>query len=141
MSSTNVSSPLLWIHEDCLSETAPPFALYPQAPAVFVFDESHSLWSLKRIQFVYECLLELPVIIERGDAAAVLQAQAKAQGTGRIATVSSPSPHWAKIRDRIQLPVEVLDPVPFVELRGQVDLKRFSRYWKRAQTSAFLPTR
>jgi len=138
MSSANASSPLLWIHEDCLSPTSPPFAEYPLAPAVWVWDDSLD-WSLKRIVFVYECLLELPVTIERGDPAMVLHAQAERMGAERIVTVRSPSPRWAEIRSASQLPVEVLEPIPFVELRGTVDLKRFSRYWKRAQTPALLP--
>jgi len=144
MNSASVSSPLLWIHKDCLSPTAPPFAQFPQAPAIWVWDDAHLLaerWSLKRIQFVYECLLELPVEIERGDPVSVLTATAAKLGTGRIVTVKSPSPRWKEIVAGLLLPVEVLDPVPLVELSGHVDLKRFSRFWKRAQTSAFLPTR
>lgn len=144
MSSASDSLPLLWIHEDCLSVTAPPFARYPQAPAVWVWDDEHlrsERWSLKRVQFVYECLLELPVAIERGDPARVLTEQALAFGAQRIVTVASPSPRWAQIRQALRVPVEVLEPVPLVELRGHTDLKRFSRYWKRAQSSAFLPTR
>ena len=143
MSSASDSSPLLWIHDDCLSVTAPPFARYPQAPGLWVWDDEHLLaerWSLKRVQFVYECLLELPVAIERGDPVQVLTAQALALGAQRIVTVASPSPRWAEVRQALPLPVEVLEPIPLVEMRGHIDLKRFSRYWKRAQTSAFLPT-
>jgi len=29
--------------------------------------------------------------------------------------------------------VQVLEPEPFVELDGRVDLGRFSRYWRRAE--------
>lgn len=140
MSSANDSSALLWLHEDCLSPTAPPFVHYPTAPAIFVWDEPVN-WSLKRILFVYECLLELPVEIERGDPVEVLHTYAKKLGAARIVTQRSPSPRFAEIRKSLTLPVEVLEPVPFVELSGQVDLKRFSRYWRRAQSSAFLPTR
>ncbi len=143
MNSASGSSPLLWIHEDCLSSTAPPFAQFPQAPAIWVWDDAHLLaerWSLKRIQFVYECLLELPVEIERGDPVAVLTAMAASLGADRIVTAKSPSPRWAAIIAGLRLPVEILDPVPLVQLSGHVDLKRFSRYWKRAQFSAFLPT-
>ena len=144
MSSANVSSPLLWIHEDCLSATAPPFALYPHAPAVWVWDDAHlaaEKWSLKRVAFVYESLLELPVEIERGDPATVLEAYAKRIGADRIVTVQSPSPRFTEIRTALRIPVELLEPVPFVEVRNPIDLKRFSRYWKRVQESAFLPTR
>lgn len=144
MSSVSDSSPLLWIHEDCLSPTAPPFAKYPDAPALWVWDDSllaAERWSLKRILFVYETLLELPVEIDGGDPVAVLEAYAKRMGAGRIVTVQSPSPRFAEIRGALRIPVEVLAPVPFVEVRGAIDLKRFSRYWKRAQASAFLPTR
>lgn len=82
---------------------------------------------MKRLQFVYETLLELPVEIHRGRTAEILRAQAAT----RIVTVDSPDP-W--LREQFQqLPLEVLPSPAFVELSGKVDLKRFSRYWAKAE--------
>ncbi len=40
-----------------------------------------------------------------------------------------------------QVPIVWFDPPPFVESSRGFDLKRFSRYWKRAGESAMQPTR
>ncbi len=55
--------PLIWVHGDCLNPHNPALAAYPDAPAVFVFDEElleQYQVSFKRLVFIYECLLEIP---------------------------------------------------------------------------------
>ena len=112
---------LFWMHHDCL--TAPPHE------AVYVFDDEQlraAGWGLKRLMFVYECLLELPVEIRRGSTVAALL-----EFDRPLVTVDSPDP-W--IREVIrQLEIEVLPAPTFVELKEPVDLKRFARYWKKAE--------
>lgn len=127
--------PLLWVHEDCLSPEAPHLREYPGAPAVFVWDEQMlraERWGLKRIGFVYECLLEMPVEIERGDPVEVLAERAARAGAGRVVTVRTVDPRLrlaaARLAERVKL--DLVDPEPFVRLRRQPDLKRFSRYWR-----------
>ncbi len=122
-------SRLFWMHTDCL-------AVPPCEPAVFVFDDEQieaGQWGLKRLLFLYECLLELPVAIKRGRTVEALVALA-GQDTV-VVTVSSPDP-WIReqirlIRERVA--VEVLPAPEYVELPENVDLTRFSRYWKRAE--------
>ena len=61
---------LFWMHHDCLTE--------PASEAIYIFDDEQlgaAGWGLKRLMFVYECLLELPVQILRGPTAATLSAQ------------------------------------------------------------------
>jgi hypothetical protein len=140
------SEPILWIHGDCLSPHNPAFERFPNAPAVFVFDDALlAEWeiSLKRLVFMYECLLELPVSIRRGEVAAVVVAFAAEHEARRIVTVESPSPRFRKLCRAISAAMpsgsrlEVLKNPPFVDYDGRFDLKRFSRYWGVARKYAF----
>ena len=112
---------LFWMHSDCL--TTPPFE------AVYIFDDEQlrlAGWGLKRLMFVYECLLELPVEIHRGSTLEILR------GFNRpLVTVDSPDP-WIR-GVTTQLAIDVRPAPAFVELAEPVDLRRFSRYWKRVK--------
>ena len=139
-----MEKPIVWVHGDCLSPKNPALQTYPDAPAIWVWDEKLlEEWqiSLKRIVFIYECLLELPVTIRRGDVAVEVVAFAKEHGADGVATADSPSPRFETICDDIEaaslLEVEVLSPEPFVKYDGYIDLKRFSRYWRVAQQYVF----
>ena len=128
----------IWLHPDCLAADNPAFLKYPQARAVFVFDEEEiaaEAWSLKRIGFLYETLLELPVEIERGN---VVQ-KVLEKRPSKIITVDSFNPRFREQVRQLErgVPVEVLPAVPFVDYRGHLDLKRFSRYWKRVEPVVF----
>jgi hypothetical protein len=48
---------------------------------------------------------------------------------------SSSSPHFAAVCKGLRkgLPVEALDEPPFLDDDGELDLGRFSRYWRVAQ--------
>ncbi|MBZ2183719.1 MAG: hypothetical protein K7J46_03335 [Bryobacter sp.] len=131
-------TPLLWLHPDCLSLSSPAWVRYPGAPALFVFDEAEieaEQWTLKRIAFLYETLLELPCEIERGSVVERLLARRPA----RIVTVGSVNPRFRDAVRQLEraVPVEVLPAVPFVDYRGTLDLKRFARYWKRVEPILF----
>jgi len=134
---------LVWVHGDALSPTNPALQAYPDAPALFVFDEALlNDWriSLKRLVFMWECLLETRADLERGDVAQRLIARAKEQGFTKIATTYSPSPRWTSIVESLEksgLVVEVHAVEPFLAYEGTFDLKRFSRYWSKAQRYAF----
>ncbi|EFA73369.1 conserved hypothetical protein [Raphidiopsis brookii D9] len=97
--------------------------------------------SLKRITFIYECLIELPVEIRRGDVAQEVIRFARENNTGLVITTKSPSPKFAQICDLIRphLDLEVLAVEPFFDYDGFLDLKRFSRYWKVAEKYVFRP--
>jgi len=121
-------SEILWVH---------PYALcVPRdIPAIFVFDDEflrREGWTLKRAMFVYECLLELPVEIARGDTVAEVRRFA---GGREIWSVPDPDP-WIQARQR-DLDAQALELPPFVDYRGKLDLKRFSRYWQRVEPALF----
>jgi len=135
-------NPILWIHADALSPNQPALDEFPDAPAIYVWDDALlEEWniSLKRIVFLYECLLELPVTIRRGDVAEQVIAFAKEHGAARIVTVESVSPRFEAILARLEreFEVEVILPDALVDYDGEIDLKRFSRYWATAQKYAF----
>lgn len=137
-----MTKPIIWVHGDCLSPYNPALKQYPNAPAIWVWDEALiEEWqlSLKRLTFIYECLLELPVAIRRGDVAKEVLAFAQEHDANSVVTAESPSPRFDAICDEIEqtLPVEVLAVEPFFEYDGYIDLKRFSRYWKVAERHLF----
>jgi len=133
-----MTQPIVWIHGDCLSPYSPPLQLYPDAPAIWVWDEELiEEWqlSLKRITFIYECLLELPVTIRRGDVASEVISFAREHNADGVVTTESPSPRFNNICESIEcsLTLQVLPVEPFVKYDGFIDLKRFSRYWRIAE--------
>ena len=137
-----MNKPIVWVHGDCLSPYNPGLEKYPDAPAIWVWDEALiEEWqlSLKRIAFIYECLLELPVVIRRGDVVQEILAFAKEHDANLVVTANSPSPRFDDICNQIEsfIAVQVLEVEPFFDYDGYVDLKRFSRYWKVAQNYVF----
>jgi hypothetical protein len=139
---------LLWIHGDCLNPHSPALQAHPAAPRVFVFDDellAQYRLSLKRIAFMYECLLEIPRIeIRKGEVVGELAEAAREHGCKRLVTVESVAPRFAQLRAKLQrehnLPVEVLPFESFFELspteQARLDLKRFSRYWNPIKAKA-----
>ncbi len=131
-------NPVLWIHGEALGPANPALVAHPGAPAVFVFDReliAARRPSLKRLGFLYECLLDLPVTLRHGDVAEEVLAFARRHGADGVVTSAAVDPHFGVLRQRIAaaLPVVVLEPEPFVELPEPLDLRRFSRYWRRVE--------
>ena len=130
--------PIIWIHAEALGPTNPALLAHPEAPAVLVFDReliAQAGLSLKRLGFLYECLLELPVTLRHGDVAQEVLAFARRHGADGVVTSAAVDQRFEQLRERLaeQLPVVVLEPEPFVVLPEPLDLRRFSRYWRRAE--------
>ena len=139
---------LLWHHTDSLNPASPMITAHSDAPAVFVWDTGWlipSRISMKRVQFIAESLLEMPgrIDLRVGNPAQELLAAAQAVGADYIVAQRTPDPGLlaAAVEARQHLPILWYDPPAFVETSRGLDLKRFSRYWKRAQASAMQPTR
>lgn len=139
--------PLLWLHTDCLNPNMPMLREHAGSPAVFIWDTgwlTASRISLKRIVFLAECVREMPGVVElrAGDPAAELLAAARACGAAYILSQRTPDPRLraAALAVEQEIPVVWCDPPPFVEETRTFELKRFSRYWQRAQSSAMRPT-
>lgn len=126
-----MSETVTWVHDEMLSSSW----LKPEQPALFVFDDEwiqRERISLKRIVFIYECLLEMPgVAIARGKVSSCVAAFAKEHGADRIETIRSEDPRLK--RQAEELNAVLIDREPFVRLPGDTDLRRFSRYWRKAE--------
>lgn len=126
---------IVWVHGDSLRPTNPALIAYPDVPAVFVWDDEllkrYSL-SLKRIVFMYEALLELPVTIVRGDVVTQVQAFAIHHQASTIVTSGTPAPRFAAICQQLRRThaVDIIAEPAFVDIPPHTDIKRFSRYWQ-----------
>ncbi len=122
---------ITWVHDEMLS----PQWVRADQPTLFVFDEdwiAAEQLSLKRIVFLYESALELPGIeIVKGGVVETVSAFASRHGVTRIETARSVDPRIK--RQGEALGVHWIDPEPMVEFNQLVDLKRFSRYWRKAE--------
>ncbi|MTJ54258.1 deoxyribodipyrimidine photo-lyase [Anabaena sp. UHCC 0253] len=137
-----MNNPVIWINGDCLSPHNPALQEYPQAPALWVWDDVLiSEWQIgiKRLTFIYECLLELPVEIRRGNIAAEILNFTKEHNANLVVTTDSPSPRFNDICNQIHksIKLDILSVEPFFEYDGYIDLQRFSRYWKVAKKYVF----
>jgi hypothetical protein len=131
--------PILWIHGDCLRPTNPALLAHPDAPAIFVWDDEllkQYKISFKRIVFMYESLLELPVTIYRGDVVTQLTAFAQHHQSDTIVTTATPAPQFKAICSQLRrdYSVQVLAEPVFVDIPASTDIKRFSRYWQVAKS-------
>jgi deoxyribodipyrimidine photo-lyase len=138
--------PLVWIHTDSLNPKQELLSRYPQAPAVFVWDEAwlrEEQISSKRITFLEECLAEMPTHLEqrRGDLATELLAAATKGNADHVVALRTPDPRLLAAAARVErsLPMVWTSPPRFVDEHRGYDLKRFSRYWRQAQPSAMTP--
>lgn len=139
MSSVAKQSPVVvWVNSDCLSPENPALRQYPDAPAIYVFDVEgldEQSATLKKVLFLYECLLEMPVGLVKGNVAEEVLAFAHQHGAQRVVTTETPDPRIERQAGEIEseLSLDVLPIEPFVEGNPTFDLKRFSRYWNQAK--------
>ena len=138
---------LIWVHEDALNPQAKVFRTYPEAPALFVWDDSHlrdlrAPYSFKRLVFLAECVEELPNTVEvaRGEPASLLAQAIARVGAKRLVVADTINPRVHEILNQVEktarVPVEILSEDPFLPYDGPMDLKRFSRYWRTAERYA-----
>jgi deoxyribodipyrimidine photo-lyase len=135
---------LVWLHDDDLCPTSPALLAATDPAPVVIFDPALIAargYGLKRLMFIAECALAIPAPIYQGETVSTLAAQAPAYR--QIITTATICPHSQAVLARLRavlpdgFPLTIIDPPPFVDLRPGGDLKRFSRYWKRAAPLAF----
>ena len=101
--------------------------------------------SLKRVVFLAECLQQMPGTLEIrfGDPATEVMAVARAEGAGSIVVERTPDPRLLAAAAQMErtFPVVWTEGPIFAGGSREFDLKRFSRYWQRAQSAAMQPTR
>jgi deoxyribodipyrimidine photo-lyase len=119
---------LLLIHDEMLNDTLPVFESNAALPRVFVFDPAFIAregWTLKRVQFVADCVSEMTgVRVFHGALLDVLRE------LGATALVTQRTPNRAIERwiDATQQPVIWHDEPAFAHYDGK--LTRFTAYWK-----------
>jgi deoxyribodipyrimidine photo-lyase len=125
----------LYFHDEMLSPIHPLLAEYSDLRRIFVFDDAlirRQKLSLKRIQFIADCVVEIPNIeIYRGNPGDVL----RGLGISHVITQSTPMT-W--VRDALTgFTVDWRPEAPFVRPTGPV--KRFTNFWKQVEDSALRP--
>ena len=135
---TDLTTPIVWVHEEALGPANPALEDHPNAPALFVFDEQwirEQRISRKRLGFLYECCLELPITIRKGDVVSEVINFARRHGADGIVSSGAVDPRLQRIAAEIdrELPLWILDGEPFVDLPRPPRLGRFSRYWREAE--------
>lgn len=138
---------LVWLHGDNLNPQNDALQWYPNADAVWVWDEDLlDQWniSLKRMVFLYESLIECQpaeghLHIRRGDVAEQLLHTVRDRGAHCIVTMDSPSPRFRAICKQLHesVPLEIIDTEPLIGYQGNLDLRRFSRYWRKVERTAY----
>ena len=137
-----ITNPIVWVHEESLGPANPALEDYPEAPALFVFDETwikQQRISRKRLGFLYECCLEMPVTIRKGDVVEQVLAFARRHGADGVITSGAVDPRLNRNAAAIDraLPLWLLDGDPFVDLPRPPRLGRFSRYWREAEPAVW----
>ena len=132
---------LYWMHDDAL--TLPKSC--EGIASLYVFDDEtirYHGYGLKRLGFIYETLLSLPVEIQRGETVPTILAAMEARGATALVTVNSPCPRIKATTAVLQAKtsVKLIEPTPFVVPQKKLDLKRFSRYWRKVEKQALEPT-
>jgi len=130
---------LIWLHGDALRRNHPVFEKAPtECDAVYIWDNAYlqqTLYSLKRLIFLYETLCELEVEIVKSDMDYYLQTH-PAQ---TIYMPSSPDPLLKKIAQRLaqEKNLVLVAEEAFVNIELSYQCRRFFHYWSKAEKTAF----
>ena len=125
-STMNATAKAVFVHDEMLSPRNP--VLSEMLHGIFVFDPAfHGQWSLNRLQFVADCLAEMPDIeVWKGDTRDTLERRgvghAISQSTPNRALIATLQPFATQ-----WLPSEKLSPIEISSRR----LQRFSRFWQK----------
>jgi hypothetical protein len=124
------------IHDEMLN---PEAEIYKKVPTpqifLFVFDPQwmqEEGWTLKRIQFVCDGLMEIPTAqIYRGEISAIV----RELGITSFTTQATPNPHTRAMWRRACVPVTEIDESAFAQFDKR--LTRFMSFWKAIEAQFF----
>jgi len=139
--SISVSDPIIWVHEDALRGNHPVnIAAGQEALSYFIWDDEYfksQAYSLKRLVFIYECLIEMDVKIIRGDMLEVLQAF----NASIIYVADTNNTHLSAIIMRLKemRSVHVIADEIFSLVEPNADMGRFFRFWNSGRKSMLQP--
>jgi len=128
---------IIWVHEDALRSSHPVFFDSGNATRAFIFDDAlleQKRYSLKRLQFITETLIEMNVPIYRGDTCACLKTLAAETGANQIRTADSPDPAIEQCATNLRESLDVVvvkDDGFLPELDGE--FHRFFKFWDKVK--------
>ena len=131
---------LFYIHDKALGSDCSIFSrTNSETKAVFIWDDYYFKqrgYSLKRLVFIYETLLELPLEIIHGNTLDILSEE----NFDHIVIPYSSDQVLKTLFSKIEKikTVQYLFETPFVNLDRTVEFKRFFKYWNQAKKTAFL---
>ena len=130
--------PIIWVHEEALGSSNPALLEQPDCPAIFVFDTQwirEACISRKRLGFLYESALDLPVTLRKGDVAREVIAFVERHQADGVVSSLPVDPRLERIAESIEqhCQLDLLAPEPFVDMPRPPRLGRFSRYWRDAE--------
>ena len=130
--------PIIWVHEEALGSRNPALLEQPDRPAIFVFDTRwirEASISRKRLGFLYESALDLPVTLRKGDVAKEVIAFVERHQADGVVSSLPVDPRLERIAESIEqhCQLDLLAPEPFVDMPRPPRLGRFSRYWRDAE--------
>jgi hypothetical protein len=119
----------IFVHDEMLNPDLAIFREFPDALRFFVYDDQFLLsegWTIKRIQFVADGLLEIPRLhVFRGSTRQVISQL----GSSNIVTQETPNVAIRALIEGIDgVGVTYVAETSFVTYSGS--LARFSQYWK-----------
>jgi len=137
-----MSRAIIWVHEDALSQSHPVFsAAGDEYVALFVWDNEYfqsQNYTVKRLLFIYECLLEMDVQIIKGNTAEVLSDFCE----GQIYTAHTPNPYFLDIVEKLRARssrVTMIEDEPFSQIASDVPMGRFFQFWNKGRKFIMKP--
>ena len=135
-----MSNAVIWLHTEALRADHPVFTSAPKdARAVYVWDGAafkKAGYSLKRLVFIYETLIELPVEILAGDTTSVLAELTP----DKLYVPYSPLPYVADVLGALEgIETETIKDPPFATVPEAISYTRFFKYWNKAEKTALQP--
>ena len=130
---------LLLVHDKALRFGFDAYEASEKSKAIHIWDDEYyraQRYSLKRLVFIYETLLELPLEILHGNTLDILNEE----NLDDIAIPYSSDQALKNLFSKIEKikTVHYLFETPFVHLDKTVEFKRFFKYWNQAKKTAFL---
>ena len=130
---------LLLVHDKALRSGLDVYEASESFKAVHIWDDEYYRrqgYSLKRLVFIYETLLELPLEIIHGNTLDILSKE----NLDHIVIPYSDDQALRNLFSKIEKikTVHYLFETSFVHLDRTVEFKRFFKYWNQAKKTAFL---
>lgn len=135
---------LYWIHEDALRLNHPAaLAAGDDVYQFFIWDEAYLQkmdYGFHRLHFIYEALCDMGISIYKGDILTVLKELSTEHQPNALYIAHSANPLLKEYMQHAKTMVttHIVEDEPFVSLHNNPELKRFFRYWNKAQKVAFM---